>query len=92
MKYSFSFWKVDIALVKSKQKEIGDAIEEGVRQGGIEMRAKGLRNNNLGNIRITKDKWQGLREKQTDKSFFQFSSMPYGYRVLIRTLQNYRNK
>ena len=56
------------------------------------MTARGLRNNNPGNIRITKDKWQGLSEKQTDKSFFQFTSMPYGYRALIRTLQNYRNK
>ena len=27
---------------------------------------RGLRNNNPGNIRITKDKWQGLREKQED--------------------------
>lgn len=53
---------------------------------------RGLRNCNPGNIRITKDKWQGLREVQTDKSFFQFKSMPYGYRALIRTLQNYRRK
>ena len=51
-----------------------------------------LRNNNPGNIRITKDKWQGLREKQEDKSFFQFTDMKYGYRALIRTLQNYRIK
>ena len=49
---------------------------------------RGLRNNNPGNIRITKDKWQGLREKQEDKSFFQFTEMKWGYRALIRTLQN----
>ena len=54
--------------------------------------SRGLRNNNPGNIRITKDKWQGLREKQEDKSFFQFTDMKYGYRALIRTLQNYRIK
>lgn len=53
---------------------------------------RGLRNCNPGNIRITKDKWQGLRQEQTDKSFFQFVSMPYGYRALIRTLQNYRKR
>lgn len=53
---------------------------------------RGLRNNNPGNIRITKDKWVGLREKQEDKSFFQFKEMRWGYRALIRTLQNYRNK
>lgn len=54
--------------------------------------SRGLRNNNPGNIRITKDKWQGLREKQEDKAFFQFKTMEYGYRALIRTLQNYRLK
>lgn len=51
---------------------------------------RGLRNCNPGNIRITKDKWQGLREKQEDGSFFQFTEMKWGYRALIRTLQNYR--
>lgn len=54
--------------------------------------SRGLRNCNPGNIRITKDKWQGLREKQEDKSFFQFTEMKWGYRALIRTLQNYRLK
>lgn len=54
--------------------------------------SRGLRNCNPGNIRITKDKWQGLRVKQEDKSFFQFTEMKWGYRALIRTLQNYRIK
>lgn len=53
---------------------------------------RGLRNCNPGNIRITKDKWQGLREVQTDKSFFQFIEMRWGYRALMRTLQNYRKR
>lgn len=53
---------------------------------------RGIRNNNPGNIRITTDKWQGLRPEQTDSAFFQFVSMPYGYRALIRTLQNYRRR
>lgn len=53
---------------------------------------RGLRNNNPGNIRITKDKWQGLREQQTDGSFFQFIAPMWGYRALLRTLQNYRRR
>ena len=53
---------------------------------------RGLRNCNPGNIRITKDKWKGLREVQNDKEFFQFVSMPYGYRAMLRTLQNYRKR
>ena len=46
--------------------------------------SRGLRNNNPGNIRITKDKWQGLREKQEDKSFFQFKEMTVPLSVLYR--------
>lgn len=53
---------------------------------------RGLRNCNPGNIRITKDKWKGLRPEQMDSSFFQFESMPWGYRALLRTLQNYRKR
>ena len=56
------------------------------------METRGIRNCNPGNIRVTKDKWQGLRQNQTDKEFFQFESMPWGYRALIRTLQNYRKR
>lgn len=51
---------------------------------------RGLRNCNPGNLRLSKDKWQGLRAVQTDKAFFQFETMVHGYRALIRTLQNYR--
>lgn len=54
--------------------------------------SRGIRNCNPGNIRITKDKWQGLRKNQEDKEFFQFTSMAYGYRALLRTLQNYRKR
>ena len=54
------------------------------------MTPRGIRNCNPGNIRVTKDKWQGLRSVQTDKEFFQFTEMKWGYRALVRTLQNYR--
>lgn len=55
-------------------------------------RPRGIRNCNPGNIRLSKDKWQGLREEQTDPAFFQFIAPMWGYRALIRTLQNYRKK
>lgn len=54
--------------------------------------SRGIRNCNPGNIRITKDKWQGLRPVQEDPQFFQFTEMRWGYRALIRTLQNYRRR
>lgn len=56
------------------------------------MEPRGIRNCNPGNIRITKDKWKGLREVQTDGEFFQFKTMAWGYRALIRCLQNYRKR
>lgn len=54
------------------------------------MTPRGIRNCNPGNIRITKDKWKGLKKPQTDAAFFQFVETKWGYRALIRTLQNYR--
>lgn len=56
------------------------------------MEPRGIRNCNPGNIRITKDKWKGLRAVQADKEFFQFITPKWGYRALIRTLQNYRKR
>ena len=53
---------------------------------------RGLRNCNPGNIRKNRDKWQGLRDVQADPDFFQFTETKWGYRALIRTLQNYRKK
>jgi hypothetical protein len=56
------------------------------------MEPRGIRNNNPGNIRITKDKWKGLRAVQADKEFFQFITPKWGYRAMLRTLQNYRKR
>ena len=52
--------------------------------------SRGIENCNPGNIRTTRDRWQGLRPVQTDPEFFQFETMAWGYRALMRTLQNYR--
>ena len=49
---------------------------------------RGLRNNNPLNIRRNNTKWQGLSATQTDKSFFQFKTMAYGYRAAFKTLSN----
>jgi hypothetical protein len=55
-------------------------------------RPRGIRNNNPGNIRRSKDPWQGLAEKQTDRSFFRFESAIYGIRALARVLITYQDK
>jgi len=54
--------------------------------------ARGIRNNNPGNIKKTETKWQGLAETQTDTKFFVFKSPIYGIRALARTLITYQVK
>ncbi|PHM37260.1 structural protein [Xenorhabdus mauleonii] len=52
---------------------------------------RGIRNHNPGNIRHH-DKWQGLRDEQTDKSFCQFVAPEYGIRAMLKILRNYERK
>lgn len=52
--------------------------------------ARGIRNNNPGNIRLSRTVWKGEIRPSRDKEFCQFRTMAYGYRALIRLLQNYR--
>ena len=50
---------------------------------------RGLRNNNPGNIRNSNTLWKGEVSPSADRSFKQFTTMAYGYRAMIRLLQNY---
>lgn len=52
------------------------------------MEIRGIRNHNPGNIRHG-DKWLGLADNQTDKSFCVFTSPEYGIRAMARVLHNY---
>ena len=52
--------------------------------------ARGINNCNPLNIEKNSTRWQGLRPVQTDRRFFQFVSMEYGYRAAFITLSNYR--
>ena len=52
--------------------------------------SRGIRNNNPLNIRRNpRNRWQGLRKEQTDKSFCQFTEMKWGLRAAIRLMENY---
>lgn len=53
--------------------------------------ARGVRNNNPGNIRHGASKWVGMAPTQTDSAFVQFVSMEYGIRALVVLLATYRN-
>lgn len=55
-----------------------------------EVLPRGLRNCNPGNIRLGMSIWVGEIRPSQDKEFCQFSAMAYGYRALLRLLQNYR--
>ncbi len=56
------------------------------------MKSRGYRNNNPLNIRRNRTRWRGLRKKQTDRSFFQFVEMCWGYRAAIKTLRTYQRR
>lgn len=56
------------------------------------MEPRGIRNNNPGNLRRTKDPWQGLAAQQNDGEFFQFESAVYGLRAIARTLITYQDR
>ncbi|MDC9614904.1 structural protein [Xenorhabdus khoisanae] len=53
--------------------------------------SRGINNHNPGNIRHG-DKWQGLRDIQTDKAFCQFVAPEWGIRAIIKIIRNYERK
>lgn len=53
------------------------------------MTARGIRNNNPGNIRKGAIEWEGLSENQTDPAFCVFDDMRFGVRALIKVLRTY---
>lgn len=55
------------------------------------MTARGIRNNNPGNIRKG-EAWQGLAAEQTDEAFCVFRSAEYGIRALVKVLLTYEKK
>lgn len=53
---------------------------------------RGIRNKNPGNVRRTRDAWQGEIEPGTDKAFMQFDTMSNGVRCTAKILLGYRLK
>lgn len=56
------------------------------------MTPRGIRLQNPGNIRKSKDKWQGLAADQPDRDFFKFETPVWGIRAMARILINYQDK
>lgn len=55
---------------------------------------RGLRNNNIGNIKISASNWKGKvpKEENTDGVFEQFVAKKYGDRALLKLLYTYYSK
>ena len=51
------------------------------------MATRGIRNNNPGNIRVSKDQWEGMTGD--DGAFVIFDSPESGVRALAKNLQSY---
>ena len=60
--------------------------------GTVYIMARGIRNHNPGNIRLSRDPWRGLAPEQTDSSFFQFKAPEWGIRAMAVILLNYQRK
>lgn len=54
--------------------------------------ARGLRNNNPGNIRHSQDRWQGASAIQRDAAFVTFDDVAFGIRALARVLLSYQDR
>ena len=59
--------------------------------GYVVYKARGIRNNNPGNIRRTGTKWKGQSIEQTDQAFVQFDTPEWGIRAMTRILKNYQH-
>ncbi len=53
---------------------------------------RGIRNNNPGNIRLSKTRWLGQRSFQFDPAFVEFDDPIMGLRALMRLLLTYQVK
>lgn len=54
--------------------------------------SRGLRNNNPGNIRRSRVRYEGEVRPSSDPEFKEFSSMAYGYRAMFVLLDTYRSR
>lgn len=84
------------------QTTVGDTVQTLIGETGVAIQdtvnkvtARGLRNNNPGNIEYNPDpsqQWQGLDVPPSDGRFCRFVSPDYGFRALGHILINYSDK
>tara|TARA_R110002153_G_scaffold175806_1_gene329012 strand:+ start:13732 stop:15294 length:1563 start_codon:yes stop_codon:yes gene_type:complete len=62
-----------------KKKENSKVQEEPFQNKPV---VRNVRNNNLGNIKITKDKWEGMIDNPNEKTFVSYKTPEFGIRAL----------
>jgi len=68
------------------------ALLGGVLLMKSQMKPRGIRNNNPGNLENNGIDWVGLSVVQDDNRFYQFTKPEYGIRALARVLKTYESK
>lgn len=82
-----------MSRTKTGQSAVQAAIDAGASAANVianTFTARGLRNNNPGNIERSGVTWQGMANDQSsDSRFIVFASPEYGIRAMARVLKNY---
>jgi len=86
--YLYSRSESGARVISDTADAVGDTVEETVNT--VISVARGVRNNNPGNIRKSSEAWQGLAADQSDPAFFRFVAMPYGIRAMAKILRKYQ--
>ena len=55
----------------------------------FDLRPRGIRNNNPGNIRFDGTKWHGLATPPSDGAFCRFEDAKFGIRAMAKIVRNY---
>jgi hypothetical protein len=69
---------------------IGLSLIPALYIGRLAMIPRGIKNNNPGNIKHSKNMWDGQSKQQTDLVFVQFQSSFFGIRAITKIIRNYR--
>ena len=77
----------DIVL-DSDEVPIGNVGKEvNIPQNKKALDIRNVKNNNLGNIKLTSDKWQGMVDNPDEKTFVTFKTPEHGIRALAKVVQ-----
>lgn len=84
----FAFFPITLGLITSLFMKVHKTPPSTKSFLGRNDLPRGIRNNNPGNIRLTKTVWRGSvpREQQTDKSFVQFQNIVMGLRAMMHDI------